>query len=306
MNTYSIGCKINLNLHVVGRREDGYHLLDSLFYPINFPCDTIHIEQTRLNGLEFICNNKEIDVENNTLTQVYAEFAKVNKYAPNICLILKKGIPHGAGLGGGSANAAFFLKYLLAHYKGIDYTQNMAISENEMKMLCLIGAKIGADIPFFLYNAPMRVQGIGEKCSLIDASPLKGLTLLIITPNIKVNTIEAYAQFRKEYPQIEEKVKKNDYESLTRAISQAINPNSTIVENFAQSFFVNDLEASVFNLYPVLADYKKKMLELNANITLMSGSGSSIFGIFASKEKANAARNYFLKEDVQAYPLIDL
>ncbi len=305
MATYTIGCKINLNLHIVGRKENGYHLLDSLFYPINTPFDTIKIEESA-QGLEFFCDTEGIDLKNNTITQIYEEFGKATQFYPNLKIILNKGIPHGAGLGGGSADAAFVLKYLFALYKEIEFNKDIQLSQEDLLFLIPIALKVGTDIIFFLYNIPMRVEGIGEKCSIFNSSPLKGLILLLISPNIKVNTIEAYKHFRQENPQIKEKVKKNDTESLTSAITQAINPYSAMTEKFANSFFVNDLEPSVFSIYPQIGAYKAKLLELNAKIALMSGSGSSLYGIFTSKEDAEAASAFFIQEGVRTFPLIVL
>ncbi len=302
MKSFEIPCKINLNLHIVGRREDGYHLLDSLFYPINSPCDTIIIEESQ-PAFSVECDTEGIDLTDNTLTKIYKEFSKEFNFSPKFKLRLIKGIPHGAGLGGGSADAAFLLKYLFALYKGEEFSSDYEIKDKDMQLLIDIALKVGADIPFFLHNRPMRVEGIGEECSFFDASPLKGLILLLISPKIKVNTIEAYKEFRKKNQNLQEKVKKNAPESLTIAIKNAINPDSTM--SVSNSFFINDLESSVFALYPQLEQYKKKMISLNARVALMSGSGSSIFGIFTSREDANKAREYFLENNITAYELID-
>lgn len=303
VESYKIGCKVNLFLHIVGRRENGYHELNSLFYPLPEPFDQIDILHPEDDKQELVltCSNPLLDLENNTLTKTYKLFREETAFSPSIHLHLTKGIPQGAGLGGGSADAAFLLKYL---YKKWKQKETLGDIENKDKnLLEKIALKVGADVPFFLENKAMHVEGIGEKLATADVSPLKGSFLLLLCPKIEVSTIRVFQAFREENPYIEKKIKKISTENLTSALNQAIKPNDA----GNKFLFRNDLEQVVFSFFPLLKEYKEKLLELHASVALMSGSGASLFGLFSAKEKAEIALAYFEKDkDVQVFPCVML
>ncbi len=301
---YQVGCKINLNLHIVGRREDGYHLLDSLFYPIPSLYDTIYIDEVseKEQGIQVLCETKGIDLKDNTLTKAYNLFTQATNFKPNIVVDLQKNIPHGAGLGGGSADGALILKYLYMKWKNFSSIEEVEKNEEALNFLLPLAVQVGADVPFFIYNKPMRAKGIGEILENYDAKALKGLSLLLICPNIHVNTAEIFKNFKKENPYLTEKVKKIYFQDLTSELTHAINALYPIEKDF----FVNDLEETVFRLFPKLGEYKQKLRSHNAKIALMSGSGSSLFAIYGDKEQAKKAKASFDNEDLKHISLVEL
>ncbi len=301
---YNIGCKINLFLHIVGRRENGYHELESVFLPIKNPADTIIIENlSDESGLVLKCNRKDFDLENNTLTKAYNLFKEKTSFAPSLNIYLEKNIPQGAGLGGGSADAGFLLLYLYAHYKKLEFTDNFAPHAEDVLFLNEIAVEVGADVPFFLENKPSFVEGIGEKISQIDVSFLKNHYLLLISPKIHAETEKIFKAFKEENPIIRKKIKKNVKEILTSINKQAIKPNDATIN----ALFRNDLEQCVFSSFPALGNYKEKLIAFEAVIALMSGSGSSLFGIFQNSEQAEKAKAYFdCLEDVKAFDIVEL
>ncbi len=299
---YSIGCKINLFLHIVGRRENGYHELESLFLPLTSPCDFATIKPSN-RGFELFLNQASFDIENNTLTKAYNLFKEKTDFAPNFELHLEKNIPQGAGLGGGSADAGFLLRYLYALYKGQDFDQNFIIPENDMLFLIDIAEKVGADVPFFLQNKAAFVEGIGEKLSPIDISFLKNSYLLLISPKIHADTQRIFKAFKEQNQVITKNLKKNAKEILTSFDNEAIKPNDAT----KNTLFRNDLEQCVFSSFPALGNYKEKLIAFEAVIALMSGSGSSLFGIFQNSEQAEKAKAYFdCLEDVKAFDIVEL
>ncbi len=300
---YLIPCKINLNLHIIGRREDGYHLLDSLFFPLPSVCDTMRVSENSEHGIKVLCNTAGIDLESNTLTKAYTVFNKASDFSPNIKVELEKNIPHGAGLGGGSADGAFILKYLYMKWKGYSSVEEVEKSEEAINFLLPLAVQVGADVPFFLYNKPMRAEGIGEILTEYNASSLKNNYLLLLCPRIYVNTAQVFKIFKEENQNIVKKIKKNYSEDLTTAMSQAINSLYPIEKDF----FVNDLEKTVFRMFPKLGEYKQSLLSQGAKIALMSGSGSSMFALFDKRDEAEKAKAFFENsEDMQLCSLIEL
>ena len=151
MAALRIGCKVNLTLRITGVRPNGWHELDTVFLPLAEPSDTLRLALRPGGGLALHCAEAGIDPENNTLTKAYRLFAEASGFRPGVDAVLEKGIPHGAGLGGGSADAAALLGWLNAR----------APEPLPLPELVGLAARIGADVPFFLYNVPCRASGIG-------------------------------------------------------------------------------------------------------------------------------------------------
>jgi 4-diphosphocytidyl-2-C-methyl-D-erythritol kinase len=260
--------KINIGLNVVSRREDGYHNLETLFYPIGLK-----------DGLEFINNHTNevhlstsgIDIEtepqNNIILKAYHLLSeKVS--LPGIDIHLHKAIPHGAGLGGGSSDAAFFLKGMNEYFE-------LQLSKEGLKQIALL---LGADCSFFLENKPTLATGIGEILTETDLS-LKGYFLLLIKPSFGVNTREAYSGIRPFIPE--------------HFLKEILNQNP---ENWS-GLIKNDFEHSVFKQYPEIASIKQLLVENGAVYSSMSGSGSSVYGLFRSEAdwtKMNLPESYFV------------
>lgn len=288
------GCKVNLGLHVVGVRADGYHELDSLFYPLPTPCDHLEIRETGGQGIVLRCDEPGVNPERNTLTRAYAAFVKETGGAPGIAVHLRKGIPLGSGLGGGSSDAASLLLWL----------NERADLPLDAAGLARAALAVGADAPFFLYNQPCRVQGIGEILTPMDYD-FSGLRLVLVCPEIHVDTAWAFARYDALFPHADRTAAQN---SLTKSPCEANGTFLSGAGNAAWSVWDirNALEAAVFPQYPQLAAIKADLLRLGADTACMSGSGSSVLGLFsraAAKAEDAAAALRAKKRHVYLLPL---
>ncbi|MDR1660227.1 MAG: 4-(cytidine 5'-diphospho)-2-C-methyl-D-erythritol kinase [Desulfovibrio sp.] len=268
----SSGCKVNFGLRIVGVRPDGYHELDSILYPLPYPRDDLTIRLIPGDGIKVVCTDPGIDAENNTLTRAHAAFAEIAGAAPGLEVFLRKRIPVGAGLGGGSGNAAVLLRWL----------NRESACPLDMEALAGLALTVGADTPFFLQDAPCRVQGIGERITPI-ALDLSGCLLVLVCPDIQVSTPQAYADYDALPPSSRAFSGQNN---LTKFASQDRNFPSfdtgqrTYPCDNQENGFANDLEAAVFPGQPLLASIRNELLRLGADVACMSGSGSSLFGLF--------------------------
>jgi len=251
--------KVNLFLRIVGRRADGYHLLDSLMVPVSL-CDEILID-ARSGSLEIIvtCNDSTIPTdETNLAHKAAALLCRETDTQGKISIALHKRIPAGAGLGGGSSDAAAVLKSL-------NTLLSVKLSEAQ---LCTLGARLGADVPFFIPCRPAKVEGIGE--ILTAVSPLPSRWVVLVVPPFGVSTLWAYRRFD-ELPPAEM--------PRSQVVGRGLSPKS----------LVNDLERAVIPAYPQIGRIKNSLLRLGAEGALMSGSGSAVFGIFRSRVIAEQA-----------------
>lgn len=246
-------CKINIGLNIVEKRPDGYHNLETVFYPIplrdNLEFKEIKDEDGPFNlvlGGNPIAGN----AEDNLIVKVYLEL-KEKFNLPALELSLYKNIPMGAGLGGGSSDAAFIMKGL-----NEAYDLNMSTEDMEKSL-----ARFGADCPFFVRNKPAFATGIGNELSHCTVS-LKGKYIVLIKPDVFVSTKEAYAHVTPKRPHV----------SAAEAISQPIETWKDLI--------VNDFELSVFPAHPELQAIKQTLYDMGAVYASMSGSGSTIYGIF--------------------------
>lgn len=274
------GCKINLNLHITGTLENGYHTLDSLFIPLAEPYDTMRIwEKEDGGGISVECDVHGIDVLNNTLTKSYALYAERTGFAPRMHILLQKGVPHGAGLGGGSADAAGLLHYL-------NERNPTPLGQEE---LLHIATKIGADVPFFIMNEPCHASGIGEILNPV-ANPFIGMHLLLVCPEESVNTAWAYEAWDKEQKRLFSKPS-----SLTMQ-------GQPVKSLFAHtSWLFNSFETVVFKTYPQLHALKEFLLRQGAAGALMSGSGSAIFALFRTESAAVQAQKKLALRSQKVY-----
>lgn len=250
-------CKINLGLHVVRRRSDGYHDLETVFVPVPL-CDELEINPSESfsfsqTGIAIDCNP-----EDNIVVRAYRLLQReCGIRLPEVEISLRKKIPFGAGLGGGSSDAAFTLKM-------VDELYSLGIGSER---LCTLAAKLGADCPFFIDNRPAFATGIGDCLTPLDFNPLAGHKLLLVKPDEAVSTAEAYGG-------ITPRERRNDIEpcNLAEAVARP-------VEEWAR-LIVNDFEATVFAKHPRLAAIKQTLYDAGALYAAMSGSGSTIYGIF--------------------------
>lgn len=241
--------KINIGLNVVSKRPDGYHNLETIFYPVELS-DALEMVEAK----ETILTTSGIQIEGppseNLILKAY-NLIKKDYNLPPVKFHLHKAIPFGAGLGGGSSDAAFTLKMLNEYF-------NLGLT---MEVLEKYAVQIGADCPVFIQNKPTFASGIGNEFKDVDLS-LSSFKIAILKPKISVGTPEAYRNVTPGKPKI----------SLDEAIK---NP----IETWKESI-VNDFEKSVFLQYPEIADLKKLLYNQGAVYASMSGSGSAVYGIF--------------------------
>jgi 4-diphosphocytidyl-2-C-methyl-D-erythritol kinase len=253
--------KINLGLNVVEDRPDGYHNLETVFYPIPL-CDTLEVTlqddatRERTGGrLIFEQDGMELNddgrLERNLVVRVLRRVQERFGVTDALRVYLKKTIPSGAGLGGGSADASFMLKMLVEMF-------HLPLSTQEMIEMM---ATIGADCPFFILNRPVYAQGIGELMEEIPLS-LKDYHLALVKPNDHISTAEAFAHIVSHYP--ENRVK----DVIRRPVPEW------------RDRLVNDFEASIFPQHPTVVQIKETLYRLGADYATMTGSGSSIVGLF--------------------------
>lgn len=249
--------KINLGLSITEKRPDGYHNLETVFYPVPVE-DALEIRTSSEAGQKFTLYQHGLEIvghpEDNLVVKAYLLLDK-EFHLPPIEIHLYKHIPSGAGLGGGSSDAAFMLKLLNEHYQ-------LKQSEGQLETYA---AMLGADCAFFIKNSPTFAEGIGNFFSPISLS-LKGYQILIVKPNIFVSTREAFLNIHPHRPE----------HSIKKIIHRPVHEWKELL--------MNDFEASVFPQYPVIGDIKKELYSNGAIYASMSGSGSSVFGLFQPKE----------------------
>lgn len=241
--------KINIGLHVVSKRPDGYHNLETLFYPVKL-ADALEMAEGEPTGLTVSGIAIDGDTNNNLIVKAYRLLEK-DFHLPPVRFYLHKVIPFGAGLGGGSSDAAFTLKMLNDYF-------DLGISSAG---LAGYARQIGADCPFFIHNTPAFATGIGDQLSPIEIG-LQGFEILIVKPPFEVSTPEAY---RNIVP--------------ARSSFDLREIGNIPVEQW-KDFVTNDFEKTVFPKYPEIEHLKTILYQMGAVYAAMSGSGSAVFGLF--------------------------
>lgn len=254
MLTYS-NAKINIGLNIVEKRNDGFHNIETIFFPIGMR-DAIEIADSKKDTLYTFSVSGipiNIDAKDNIVVKAYKLIRSKYKF-PAQDIHLHKTIPFGAGLGGGSANAAYMIKLLNNKF-------NLGMSNEEMESEV---KKLGSDCAFFIKNEAAFAIGKGDQLSSIDLN-LSCYHILLIKPDIHISTPEAYANIHPHKPEI----------SLRELIKQPIETWKETIKN--------DFEESIFPKYPLLAKIKEELYEEGAIYAAMSGSGSSMFGLFKNE-----------------------
>ena len=249
--------KINIGLNIISRRPDGYHNIETVMVPIPW-CDILEIVPSQGNETTLTTYGREVncEMEKNLVVKAYRAMEK--RYnLPAVDIYLNKIIPDGAGLGGGSADAAFTLTSLNELF-------NIGASNAE---LAEIAATIGADCPFFIYNTPTLATGIGTDFTPISLD-LKGYKIAVVKPQVSVPTAQAYSGVTPTIP--------------PTPLCELIN---TPISQW-QSHIKNDFEDSIFPLHPIVKDIKQQLIEMGAIYASMSGSGSAVYGIFEGDKLA--------------------
>lgn len=248
----SPNCKINLGLHVVGRRPDGYHDLQTIFVPVHSFCDELVIEPTtgsttmHQDGIT-LDNAPDDNLCIRAYRLLHDEFG-----IPPVTIRLTKHIPFGAGLGGGSSDAAFTLKMLNEMF-------SLGLTINELEQRA---ARLGADCAFFIQNRPAYATGIGDQLEPLDLDLSSYHIAIEIPPEEHVSTREAYAGLQ---------LQECDRPDLRQAVRQPVADWRALI--------VNDFESSVFPAHPAVAALKDDMYRRGALYASMTGSGAAVFGL---------------------------
>lgn len=277
-----VNAKINIGLNVVAKRPDGYHDLETVFYPVGLECGLPHqpepfddilevnINPPEQSGCRFQFVGRQLDCEPKKNLVVKAASLFLGRYNRNFGdlqsyglfeITLDKHLPDGAGLGGGSADATFTLMML------------NEITGNKFSKDALSGMarRLGADCPFFLENTPCFASGIGENLTPLNLD-LHHYSILIVKPDIHVSTADAFAGITPKKPDF-------DLRNLPYLP----------IEDW-RGRVVNDFESTVFLKYPQIGDLKEKLYESGAIYASMSGSGSAVYGIYLDVEMARKER----------------
>jgi 4-diphosphocytidyl-2-C-methyl-D-erythritol kinase len=287
--TYTIKspAKINIGLYVKNKRKDGYHNIETIFYPVKLYDEIkIKIEKTD-NPVHYISvktnGNPEIEGRGNICYSAVKKFFDDNRVPGkySIYISIKKKIPIGAGLGGGSSNAASVLIVLAKHFRTAGYK------------LTRIASTLGSDVPFFILGKPAYAESRGERLILLPKFKIN-YSILLVNPGINVSTKWAYNKFDSKY----------QFSGGEANIKKAGDTELTSVKKFEipeSNKFRNDFEEAVFEEYPEIAVIKNKMYSFGAVFSSMSGSGPTVYGFF--EKGMNSAVKYFKEKKYKVFVL---
>lgn len=244
--------KINLGLNVLSKREDGFHNIETIIYPVPI---RDALEFLPANSFQFVVSGINIDgqKEDNLIYKAW-ELLNTNFKLPSLRIHLHKAIPLGSGLGGGSSDAAFFMQAVNDYF-------HLGIGREEMKILT---GQLGSDCPFFVENFPIMATGKGEILQPLSIS-LSGYYLLVIKPGIHVSSSKAYSMVQARKPET------NLLEIISKPLEQW------------KGQLKNDFENPIFNVHPEIKEIKNNLYKLGAVYASMSGSGSAVYGIFTNR-----------------------
>ncbi len=277
--TLQAAAKINLFLDILGKRPDGYHDLELVMQSVNL-YDTVTLETERLlqNPIRLICSDPTLpqDESNIAYKAAMAFFQETDLRCSGLTITLEKQIPHAAGLGGGSADAA-------AVILGLNVLLRTRLTQER---LCKIALKVGADVPFCLFGGTLLARGVGEK--LASLPPLPDCTILIVKPSVGISTQEAYARYD---------------QSGKQAAQEAVTP---LLEAL-QEGNLPKIGAGLYNAFEAVTDLRvigrirKIMMNSGALGSLLSGSGSAVFGIFNEEESAAKIAERLEQQGLQTF-----
>lgn len=241
--------KINLGLHILSKRNDGYHNISSLLFPIPYH-DVLEFLPSKTYNLTVYGTETKIPKKDNLITKAW-DLMSQNYGVPNLHINLLKHIPIGSGLGGGSADASFFIVAVNQFFE-----LNLSIAEMQE-----IAFQIGSDCPFFILNKPAIISGNGELTEPIEFN-LDNKILVLAVPSIHISTKEAYAKITPVEP----------IKHLSEVITQPIETWPDMLSN--------DFEKSIFNAHPELEKIKHNFYKKGATYASLTGSGSAIYAVF--------------------------
>ncbi len=264
-------CKINIGLYVINKRADGFHDLETVFYPLQI-CDALEVIGSEVFGLKTYGILIKSDEQNNLVWKAYSLLQEKlpNKIKP-LDVHLLKNIPTGAGLGGGSSDGAHMLLLMNNYYK-------LGLSKNQLAELAL---QLGSDCPFFIYNIPQFAKGRGEIMNSVDLD-LSKYSIQLICPEVHISTAEAFKM-------IEPQAAPFDLRKV----------NELPIELWKE-YISNDFELPVFAKHPEIKVIADQLYQQGAIYASMTGSGSAVYGIFNKGEKAtitgvHSFKSYYIK-----------
>ena len=264
INSYA---KVNIGLKILNKRSDGYHNISTVFQEIDL-FDSITISKSD-GPLKFSSNVEWLQNDQNNLCVIAYNYIKNLYKIGGANIVLKKNISRGSGLGSGSSNAA-------ATMKGLREIYNLEVTDSE---LIKIGSRIGADVPFFINGSTQVGEGIGEKLTSISSS--MDAQYLIVTPDISIDTKWAYSQY------------KNNLDNCSSPTKFSDSFRGKTINLDTLKFFENDFESVVFPTYPEIGAIKNKLIALGAKFASLSGSGSTVYGIFDDDANVDKAFSHF-------------
>lgn len=267
-------CKINIGLDITGKRSDCFHDIVTLMLPVPGLCDILEIVPAEGNGVEFSVSGIPVECPpgSNLCEKAYRLVAERYDGVKGVKMHLHKMVPSGAGLGGGSSDAAWVIR-------GLDKLFGLGMDEQQMAG---IAARLGSDVPFFLKDEPQMATGRGEILTPFAVPQLRGMKLVIVKPPVDISTAEAYAGITPCVPQT--------------ALAERLREDITAWRGTV----VNAFESHIFEKYPQLKEIKQRLYDLEAVYASMSGSGSAVYGIFdAGKDiPTDTFADYFVYQQV--------
>ena len=259
--------KVNYRLDVLGKRADGYHDLRMIMQRVDL-CDDIEISLSERPGIRVTCGRAGVpDGPGNIAWRAADALVKLSGREVGIDIAITKKIPVAAGLGGGSSDAATVLM-------GVNELLELGLSDER---LMEIGVKLGADVPFFIFKKTALAEGIGDRLTALDQVP--ALWIVLVNPGIHCSTAWVYQNLQ-----------------LTTKPEVAIVSRSYGTLDEVCAVLSNDLEPVTFTRYPAVCELKERLLTAGARGSLMSGSGSTVFGLFAEESAARQAAEEIAKE----------
>ena len=270
--------KINLSIDVLGKREDGYHLVEMIMQTIDL-FDKIKIFSLKEDTIIIESNSLDIPLDSTNIVYKAADLIKKQyNIKEGVKIIIEKNIPIAAGMAGGSSNAAAVLV-------GLNQLWQLKLSENKLKEL---GLKLGADVPFCIGGQTALAENIGEKLTNIDGLS-ENIFILVCKPELFVSTKEIYEEIDSKI------IKKRPNNKL---LIQLLKENK--IQQIADNMY-NVLEEVTRERYPVIEEIEKIMMENDALGSMMSGSGPTVFGLYRNREDAENCKNKLLKKFSQVY-----
>jgi 4-diphosphocytidyl-2-C-methyl-D-erythritol kinase len=278
--------KINLSLRVLQRRADGFHELRTIFQTVS-TADIIDVEFTpsRRTSIE-LSSQLDVPAEDNLIVRAARSTMDTMRRTGRVRFRLKKRIPMGGGLGGGSSDAAAVL-LALPVLAGVDLS---------LETLSTLGAELGSDVPYFLLGGTALGLGRGtELHPLPDAPRARGV---LVNPGLNISTPDAYRALGRSLTPTSNSCNISSFQALSSSLGHG---------SFTEAWPVlgeNDFEAFAYDRYPQLAAIRRKLIKLKARPVMMSGSGSTLFGIFGSQEQVEQARRAFRGQQVESFYLV--